>query len=142
MPTLPDRILTIFAMYHLRREKVLDDLDAVYAPDVRFVDPFNDVTGKDHFLRINRNLFTRLKEMRFDDLELVGEEPHFMLSWTCTIQGRLGLTLITQGVTEFRTENGLVTLHRDHWDFLSTLASSIPGVRKLYPRLTALMFDS
>ncbi|HVK64922.1 MAG TPA: nuclear transport factor 2 family protein [Polyangium sp.] len=141
MPTLPERILTLFATYHIRREKVLADLDALYAPDVRFVDPFNDVTGKDRFLRINENLFKRLREMRFDDLALVGEEPHFMLSWTATIEGPMGLTLTAPGVSEFRSESGVVVFHRDHWDVLSSMAASVPGVRMLYPRLTAMFFE-
>jgi len=141
MATLPERLLTLFATYHIRREKVLADIDALYAPDVRFVDPFNDVTGKERFLRINENLFKRLAEMRFDDLELVGEEPHFMLSWTATIRGRLGLEITAPGVTEFRSKNGLVTFHRDHWDALSAIAAAVPGVRRLYPRLTAMLFD-
>ncbi len=142
MPTLPERIFTLFATYHIRREKILADLDAIYAPNIRFIDPFNDVTGKDRFLRINENLFKRLKEMRFEDLELVGGEPHFMLSWNTVIVGRLGLTITASGVSEFRSENGLIVVHRDHWDVVSSMAGSIPVIRKLYPRITGLLFDS
>jgi steroid delta-isomerase len=140
MPTLPERIMQVFATYHLRREKVLGDIDALYAPDVHFIDPFNDVHGKDHFIRINRNLLTELEDMRFDDLELVGDEPHFMLTWTCTIRPRVGLTIIAPGVSELRSSNGLVTFHRDHWDALGAIAGSIPGVRTVYSRLTARLF--
>jgi steroid delta-isomerase len=140
MPTLPERLFTLFATYHLRGDKVLDDIDALYALDTRFVDPFNDVSGRDHFKRITKALNAKVKEMRFDDLELVGDEPHFMLSWNCTITSRLGLTIRTRGVTEFRSTDGLVTLHQDHWDALGAIAGSIPGVGAIYARITSKLF--
>lgn len=133
--------MTMFATYHLRRDKVLDDIDALYAPDVHFIDPFNDVVGKDRFLRITRNINARVEQMRFDDLELVGDEPHFVLTWTCTMRTRLGWTIVAPGATELRSANGLVTFHRDHWDVLGSMAAGIPLVRSLYPRLTRLLFD-
>jgi steroid delta-isomerase len=140
MPTLPERLFTLFATYHLRGDKVLDDIDALYAPDTRFVDPFNDVQGREHFKRVMRNLNTRLKEMRFDDLELVGAEPHFMLSWNCTIVSRLGLSIRARGVTEIRSIDGQVTFHQDHWDAFGSIAGSIPGVGAIYTRITSKFF--
>jgi len=137
MPTLPERLLTLFAMYHLRGDKILDDVDTLYASDVRFVDPFNDIQGRDHFKRILRNIQVRIKEMRFDDLEVVGDEPHFMLSWNCIIVSRVGLTLRTRGVTEFRSRDGLVTFHEDHWDALRAMAGSVPGVGAIYAKITS-----
>ena len=140
MATLPERLFTLFATYHLRGDKVLDDIDALYAPDTRFVDPFNDVQGREHFKRVMRNLNTRLKEMRFDDLELVGAEPHFMLSWNCTIVSRLGLSIRARGVTEIRSIDGQVTFHQDHWDAFGSIAASIPGVGAIYTRITSKFF--
>jgi hypothetical protein len=140
MPTLPERLLTVFATYHLRGDKVLDDIDALYAPDTRFVDPVTDVHGKDQFKRVTKNINARVKEMRFYDLELVGDEPHFMLSWNCTITSRLGLTLRARGVSEFRSIDGLVTFHQDHWDLLGSIAGSIPGVGAIYARITSKLF--
>ncbi len=140
MPTLPERLLTLFATYHLRADKVLDDIDALYAPDARFVDPFNDVQGRDHFKRVTKNINARVKEMRFHDLELVGDEPHFMLSWNCTIVSRFGLSIRAPGVSEFRSSDGLVTFHQDHWDALGSIAGSIPGVGAFYARITSKFF--
>lgn len=140
MPTLPERLFTVFATYHLRGDKVLDDIDLLYAQDAHFIDPFNNVRGRDHFKTVTKNINARVKEMRFDDLELVGDEPHFMLSWNCTIQGRLGLTLRTRGVTEFRSEDGRVTFHQDHWDVMSALAGTVPGISALYAKITSKFF--
>jgi steroid delta-isomerase len=140
MPTLPERLFTLFATYHLRGDKVLDDIDTLYAQDTRFVDPFNDVQGREHFKRVTQTINARVKEMRFDDLELVGDEPHFMLSWNCTITGRLGLSMRMRGVTEFRSIDGRVTFHQDHWDLLGALAGSIPGVGAIYARITSKFF--
>jgi len=140
MPTLPDKLLTLFATYHLRREKAVDDMAPLYAADVRFVDPFQDITGRDAFIRMNRKLVHRLEEMRFDDLAVVGAEPHFMISWTSTIRAKLGPTIVAPGVSEFRSRDGLVVYHRDHWDLLSSVAGSIPGVGLVYRRITERIF--
>jgi hypothetical protein len=140
MATLPDKILQLFATYHRRREKAVDEMEALYAPDVRFVDPFQDIAGRDAFIRMNRNLVRLLEEMRFDDLALVGGEPHFMLSWTSTIRAKIGPTVVAPGVSEFRTRNGLVVYQRDHWDVLSSFAGSIPGVGLIYRRITERIF--
>jgi hypothetical protein len=140
MATLPDKIFSLFATYHLRREKAVDDMAPLYAADVRFVDPFQDITGRDAFIRMNRKLVHRLEEMRFDDLALAGDEPHFMISWTSTIRPKLGPAVVAPGVSEFRTRDGLVVYHRDHWDVLSALAGSIPGVGLVYRRITERIF--
>ena len=140
MPTLPERLLTLFATYHLRPEKTVDEMAPLYAERVRFVDPFQDIHGREGFLRMNRNLAKRLKQMRFDDLELIGGEPHFILTWTATIQAKVGPSVVAPGVSEFRTEDGLIVLHRDHWDVLSSFTSSVPGVGVLYKKITERLF--
>jgi len=140
MPTLPERLLTVFATYHLRGDKVLNDIDALYAPDTRFIDPFTDVQGREQFKRVTRNLHARVKEMRFDDVELVGDEPHFMITWNCTIISRVSFTMQTPGVTEFRSRDGLVTLHHDHWDVLNAIVGSIPGAKAFYSRITSKIY--
>ncbi|HRI64297.1 MAG TPA: nuclear transport factor 2 family protein [Polyangium sp.] len=140
MPTLPERIFQLFATYHLRGNKVLDDIDVLYAPDMRFVDPFNDVHGREHFKRVTETLNARVKEMRFDDLELVGDEPHFVLTWNCTITPRFGPTIITRGVSEFRAHDGRVTYHEDHWDVLRAMANSIPLAGRVYALIASKIF--
>jgi len=140
MPTLPERLHTVFATYHLRGDKVLKDIDALYAPDARFIDPFTDVQGRDHFKHVTQTLNARVKEMRFDDVELVGDEPHFVLTWNCTITTRMGLTIRTRGVSEFRSQDGLVTYHEDHWDILRAIAGSIPGINVIYARITSKIY--
>jgi hypothetical protein len=89
---------------------------------------------------MNRNLVRRLKEMRFDDLALVGGEPHFMISWTATIQPKIGPSVIAPGVSELKTQGGLVVYHRDYWDVLSAFSGSIPIVGPIYRKLTERIF--
>jgi steroid Delta-isomerase len=141
MSTLPERILTLFATFHIRREKAIADMEAIYADDIHFVDPLHDVVGKEAFVRINRALLANFEEVRFDDLEVVGDDPHFMIKWTCTLRPRFGPALVAPGVSEISTKNGLVLEHKDYWDVLSALAGSLPIAAQLYKTITARLFS-
>jgi steroid Delta-isomerase len=136
MATLPERIFTLFETFHLRPEKVIDELEPLYAADMRFVDPFQDVSGREAFLHMNRNLVRHLKEVRYEGLSLVGDGSHFMVSWTGTLRARIGPPVVLVGVSEFRARDGRIVYQRDYWDALSSLAGSFPTVGALYRRVT------
>lgn len=140
MPTLPERLLTLFATFHIRREKSLADLEPLYASGVRFVDPLVDIEGRDAYMRLMRHLLKRFPEIRFDEPALVGAEPHFMLSWTMRARMRVGPEVVAPGVSEFKSENGLVVFQRDHWDVLSSTAESVPGLGAVYRRITSKVY--
>jgi len=141
MATLPERILTLFATFHIRRERTIAEMEPLYADDIHFVDPLHEVRSKDAFLKINRSLLKNFEEVRFDDLELVGDEPHFMISWTCTLRPKFGPAIVAPGVSQFRTENGRVVEHIDHWDVLSSFAASLPLAAHVYKAITARIFS-
>ena len=48
----------------------MDDLLAAVSPDVRFVDPFNDVTGHDGFRAIFTHMFETCEEPRFHIIDI------------------------------------------------------------------------
>lgn len=141
MSTLPDRILSLFATLHLRRENAVADIESLYADDVHFVDPFHDVRGRDAFVAATRALFRHFEEVRFDELEVVGSEPHFVISWVCHMRPKVGPSITARGVSEIRSRGGVVVEHVDHWDAMSSLADTIPGVGALYKRMTARLFS-
>lgn len=141
MPSLSDRLLTLFATFHIRREKALVDIAPIYADDVHFIDPLHDVRGKQAFLAVNRALLRHFEEVRFDELEVVGSDPHFMLSWVCNMRPKHGPAITARGVTQIRSQNGLVVEHVDHWDLLSAMAGVVPGAGVLYKRITARLFS-
>jgi ketosteroid isomerase-like protein len=139
MPTLPERLIDVLTSFRPDDPASYDALDALYAPDVVFVDPLQRVQGLAAFRAMNERIFRRFKYVRFEDLSPVGDEPHFMIGWTMVFRAKVGGEMRAPGVSELRTEGGKIVSHRDHWDLLGTVMSGFPVVEPIYKRLTALL---
>ena len=123
----------------------LDQLVALVADDVRFVDPFNDARGRAAF----RAIFTHMFETTIDPIFTVsdiaistGKNPHIAyIRWrmTARTKGRPSLNLDLAGMSEVHiNEQGLVTAHIDHWDSASQLLARLPFIGWLVRRLLRL----
>jgi steroid Delta-isomerase len=124
------------------RPDSLDELGRLLAPDVRFIDPFNDITGRDNVLKLFRQMFEDVVEPRFVVHRVVGDARASYLRWTMTFRRRPGGPVWTiEGVSEVVAEAGLVTRHVDHWDGASQVWERLPvlgGVLRLLRRRLAL----
>lgn len=110
-------------------------LATVYAPDARFKDPFNDVTGVPAIQGIFTHMFVALTNPRFVITKHVLQGEDCFLTWEFwfafkshqpdTEQVILGATHIVF------SPQGLVTLHRDYWDAAQELYEKLPLVGAL-----------
>lgn len=119
----------------------LAGLDALYAADARFKDPFNEVTGTAAIRRIFAHMFATTGAPRFVVTECIEQGGQAMLGWEFHFVLR-GRALTVSGVTHLRFDaDGRVTLHRDYWDAAEELYEKLPligGVmRGLRRRLSA-----
>ena len=100
----------------------MDRLLATVSADVRFVDPFNDVTGQDGFRAIFEHMFETCEEPRFHVIDIA----------TSTDQGEQRAYLRWRMSGRVRswphTDLGLVCLHLDHWDSASQLLARLPVI--------------
>jgi ketosteroid isomerase-like protein len=118
----------VTAFEHLRPDNI-DALLALYAPDARFKDPFNDVRGHAGIRRIFTHMFETLQAPRFDVREAVTQGPQAFLTWDFQVRREGGQALTIHGATHLRFDaQGLVTEHRDYWD----------AAEELYAKLTVL----
>ncbi len=111
-----------------------------YAPDARFVDPFNEVCGPAAIEAIFRAMFEELDAPRFHVLECARSETGAMLRWRMDFR-RKGVAFGIQGVSCVSfNPNGQVCCHEDYWDPGKALFMGIPLfgwlLRKLYSRLS------
>jgi hypothetical protein len=108
-------------------------LEQLCAPDVRFRDPFNDVTGISAYRAILDRMFADVSAPRFEttDWALSGQTAY--LRWDFTFSTRKGRTpWHIEGVTELHLdEHGRVTAHLDHWDSGSQFYGRLPVLRLL-----------
>ena len=113
----------------------MDKLMETVSADVRFVDPFNDVMGRDGFRAIFEHMFETCEEPRFHILDIARStdqvEQHAYLRWR--MSGRVKswphTDLGLEGMSEVHVDkDGLVCLHLDHWDCASQLLARLPVI--------------
>ena len=115
----------------------IDDLLDLLAEDVRFVDPFNDVTGKARFRAIFAHMFATCEAPRFHIIDIASGEPQknakagrqrVYLRWR--MSGRLArwprTILDLEGMSEIHIEDNKIVAHFDHWDSASQLLARLP----------------
>ena len=115
-------------------------LDALYAPDARFKDPFNEVAGTTAIRRIFEHMFATTDAPRFVVTDCIEQGEQAMLGWAFHFALR-GRALTVRGVTNLRFDaEGRVTLHRDYWDAAEELYEKLPvvgGLMRLIKRRLA-----
>ena len=113
----------------------VETLDAIYAPDARFKDPFNEVQGLAEIQRIFRHMYVNLENPRFIITTRIVEGAQCFLTWEfhfCFRRFRQGQTqCIVGGSHLLLNGDGRITLHRDYWDAAEELYEKLPLVGSL-----------
>jgi len=106
------------------------DLPRLYAPDARFKDPFNDVTGLGAIEHIFKHMFVALEQPRFVVTRQVLQGNQCFLTWEFrfAFKGfKTGQTQLILGATHLEfSADGRVSLHRDYWDAAEELYEKLP----------------
>ena len=134
---MPDKDITsrYAAAFAALTPDTMEDLLATLSPQVRFKDPFNDVTGRDAFQAIFTHMFATCDDPRFHITDITrshpAEGPRAYLRWR--MSGRIRswphTPLDLEGMSEIHIgEDGLVTAHIDHWDSASQLLTRLPVI--------------
>ncbi len=138
-------VARLAAFYEALTPQTLDQVASHYAPDARFKDPFNDVTGVAAIRAIFQHMFDTLETPRFVVHGFSGDAAHSFLTWTLYFHTRSGKQVRgweIHGATHVQwAPDGRVALHRDYWDVAEELYEKIPLLgglmRVLKRRLTA-----
>lgn len=118
-----DRIQAAFESLTLGN---LPSLVALYAPQARFVDPFNDVRGSAAVKAIFAHMFVQVSEPSFVITRIIEADNDVFMRWDFTFVAR-GKPQHIHGATHFELDSaGLITLHRDYWDAAQELYEKLP----------------
>jgi len=140
MPNLPERMADFYRALDKEGTKALDQLDELYAPNVRFVDPMHDTTGRAELHLAFERMFEQYESVRFPEVTMVGDDLHFMGTWTMILRPRMGPTLTVYGSSDFQVEEDRVRFHRDYWDLLGSAMNAIPVLGPMYGRIVRRLF--
>jgi steroid Delta-isomerase len=134
-PRHPDpRLARVIAFYEGLNPTDLDRLDAVYTPDVRFKDPFNEVQGVPAIRDIFEHMYRSLRSPRFIILDAVGEGEQAFVTWEFRFHFlRFNADeQVVRGATHLRfAADGRLQLHRDYWDAAEELYEKLPAIGSL-----------
>lgn len=124
--------------------ETLPDLVALYAPEARFKDPFNDVRGGIAIERIFRHMYAQLADPVFHVETLVAQGHQAFVTWNFDFrrQGHGTPVQRIHGATHWVLDDaGRLALHRDYWDTAESLYEHLPGLgwvlRRIKQRLRA-----
>ena len=105
-------------------------IDAVYADDACFRDPFNEVSGIAAIARIYAKMFEHLDDVRFTIVDTVADAGGAMLTWDMTYRVKAWRPTQTQrihGASHLKfAPDGRIAYHRDYWDAANELYAKLP----------------
>ncbi len=132
MSTALDRIVQAFET--LTPQSVAA-LDALYAPDAHFKDPFNAVRGLEAIQRIFRDMFEQLEQPRFVITERMEQGAQCFLTWEFHFafkSFRQGQSQCIRGGSHLLLDaQGRIATHRDYWDAAEELYEKLPLIGAL-----------
>ncbi|KAB8058360.1 nuclear transport factor 2 family protein [Janthinobacterium sp. FT14W] len=119
----------LVAFYEELSLESLVQLNALYAPDARFKDPFNDVVGHAAILAIFEHMFVQVDAPRFVVLESLVQGEQAFLTWEFRFRMKRLVSgeQCIRGASHIRFDGqGRVVVHRDYWDAAEELYEKLP----------------
>lgn len=119
---------TYVAFYQNLTRDRLGRLREICAPNVRFRDPFNDVTGVEAYIAVLEKMFDDVLDPRFEIVDRAVSDQVCYLRWDFTFRSKPGSPAWQiEGMSEVHFDSqGLVVAHLDHWDSGSQFYGRLP----------------
>ncbi|MEY4726765.1 MAG: hypothetical protein RLZ36_1392 [Pseudomonadota bacterium] len=130
--TTETAVQNLVAFFEQLKPQDVSGLSALYAPQARFKDPFNDVRGVPEIERIFTHMFESLDTPHFIVTERIVQGEQCFLTWDFRFRFKRFDThtwqTIQGGTHVVFNAQGQVTLHRDYWDAAEELYEKLPWV--------------
>lgn len=135
---LPNALRDALMVLTPDRPESIEGLRALYANDVVFRDPIQEVRGLKEFIDMNQRLMRRMKSLTWDITLATGDDSVALLEWKMRGVAMFGAKVHVDGMTRVRAVNGKIVDHRDYWDFGELLMSPIPWGQKVLSAFRSL----
>lgn len=134
-PFTEDAVTRVIEFFENLSPADVATIGQLYAPLVRFKDPFNEVQGVPAIQGIFSHMFESLEQPRFVVTGRVVQGQQCFLTWDFLFAFKgfeKGVTQTVRGASHLVLDaQGMVTLHRDYWDAAEELYEKLPLVGAL-----------
>lgn len=108
--------------------EAIASLTRYVAPQVRFADPFQDVTGLDAMQRIFQDMFDTVSDVKFAVSRMAIDGETALMVWRFSGIAR-GRSFVLEGMSQIIFDDqGRVTSHIDHWDSATQFYMKLPVI--------------
>jgi steroid Delta-isomerase len=128
------RVARLVAWFEQLTPASLARIGEFYAPDTRFKDPFNEVTGVNAAHDVFEHMFEALHEPRFVVHDIVVQGDQCFITWDFLFRFKRfsDAPQTVRGASHLRFDaQGRIALHRDYWDAAEELYEKLPVVGAL-----------
>ncbi|TCS37113.1 nuclear transport factor 2 family protein [Reinekea marinisedimentorum] len=127
----PDWLSKFVTTYQQLSTDNLTLLEDIYAESVEFQDPMHFVSGLSNLQSYFHNLYTNLKECRFEITDVIFNEREAAIYWVMNYRHpklNNGKTVTVEGHSRLKGHDGRVHYHRDYLDLGAMLYEQIPVI--------------
>lgn len=124
----------VVAFFETMTLETASQLGQVYAQDVAFKDPFNEVQGLPATTRLFTHMFKQVDGPRFVVKTRMVQGDDAFMTWDFLFRMHhfTKEEQCIRGATHLRfNDQGLVVMHRDYWDAAEELYEKLPVLRSL-----------
>ena len=130
-----DPVARVVDVFEQLTPESVQQLGAIYSPNVWFKDPFNEVRGLPQVQGVFSHMFVALDRPRFVVTDVVAAGGQCFLTWRFEFHlkrfDRATLQTI-RGASHLKfTADGLIDFHRDYWDAAEELYEKLPVLGRL-----------
>ncbi|MFS8182763.1 nuclear transport factor 2 family protein [Pseudovibrio denitrificans] len=107
----------------------IKEVHGLISDDVHFIDPFNDVKGRENFEKVFHKMYEDVQEPRFKILDLAWSGDLCFMRWDFTCEQKHLGNWSVRGLTEVHfNAQSKVSAHYDYWDASRHLYRKLPIV--------------
>jgi hypothetical protein len=81
-------------------------------------------------------MYRNLRDVEIQFQTFSGSDTQAHATWTMRFRPKLGPTIVVEGASLFQLRDGLILVHRDYWDLLSSLMETSPLTALVYRAIT------
>ncbi|AXT39793.1 nuclear transport factor 2 family protein [Alteromonas sp. BL110] len=113
-----------------------DDLEDIYASNIKFIDPITTHTGIDEVKSYFSNLLTQAETCKFDIADVFQcslqnnqsqSQVTHVVNWTMTLELKNSTKRVTlDGTTQLGVDGDIITYHKDYYDLGEMVYEHVP----------------